>query len=51
MEATDLVNVPATNGELTELACRLEAAFATDPDTIPSSAGPLRVANSAKAAR
>ena len=51
MEATDLVNVPATNGELTELACRLEAAFATDPDPIPSSAGPLRLANSAKAAR
>ena len=43
---------PATVGVLTELACRLEAAFARDIDPIPPRNGsPPRAANSAMVAR
>ena len=51
MKATNFVDFPTTNGALTELACKLEAAFASDPAPIPWSAGPLRLATSAMAAR
>jgi hypothetical protein len=52
MMASDLVDFPATDEVLTELACRLEAAFAVNPDPIACrKKGPLRAAASAMAAR
>ena len=51
MTATDLDDFPATNEELTEWVYPLEAVFAIDTTPIPSSAGPLRVAARAMAAR
>ena len=50
--ATDLVDFPTTNEELTELACWLEAAFAIDPAPRNGSRmDPLIVATRAIAAR
>ncbi len=51
MMASDLVNFPATNEALTELACWLAAACAMAADPTPNSEDPLRVAISATIAR
>ena len=51
MMASDLVNFPATNEALTELACWLAVACAMAVDSTPNSEDPLRVAISATIAR
>ena len=51
MMASDLVDFPATNEALTELACWLAAAYARAADPIPNSEDPLRTAATAMAAR
>ena len=51
MGTSDLVNLPTTARELTELTCRLAAALASEADPSAGTTGPLNVATSAMAAK